>query len=172
MLVAIKRKDFEKLDDISLIWACIEPTIQKVRGRNFTIKSEVYLQLNDGQKALLMFQVLYGHTLHGIEEFYSHLSYLLSNKGMWSQLKIGMRYFGDLNMMQIIEKMEIDFQSLKTEDFDETTEQHNALIDINAELSSSINLINKSFFEALPTTIEIVAAYIRNNTDEFVEFTD
>lgn len=54
-----------------------EPTIQQVRGKNFVVKSEVYSHLTTGKRALLMFQMLYGHTSKGVEEFYSHLSYLL-----------------------------------------------------------------------------------------------
>jgi hypothetical protein len=175
MLVTVKRKDFEALNDVSLIWTCIEPTIQQIRGKNFAIKSEAYSHLNTGQRALLMFQMLYGHTSKGVEEFYSHLSYLLSNKGVWAQLKKGIQYFGDYDMMQILEKMGIGFQSLETKEFKESAEQHNGLapgIDKNAELSASMNLLNKSLSDTLPLTIQLVATYIRNHADEFVQIND
>ncbi len=175
MLITVKRKDFESLNDISLIWICIEPAMQQARGRNFAVKSEVYAHLTPGQRALFMFQMLYGHTSKGVEEFYSHLSYLLSNDGVWSQLKKGMQYFGDYNMIQILEKMNIVFQSLTTEEFKESVEQHNALIvdiDKNAELSASMSLINKSLSETLPLTIKLVATYIRDNVDEYVQLID
>jgi hypothetical protein len=174
-LITVKRKDFESLNDVSLIWTCIQPAIQQVRGKNFAVKSEVYAHLTSGQRALLMFQVLYGHTSKGIEEFYSNLSYLLSNKGVWSQLKKGMQYFGDYDMVQILEKMDIVFQSIKTEEFKESAEQHNVLIariDKNAELSASMSLLNKSLSDTLPLTIKLVATYIRDNVDEFVQFID
>jgi hypothetical protein len=175
MLVRIKIKDFEILNDSSLIWTCVEPTILKIRGKNFVVKSEAYSQLNTGQRALLMFQILYGHTSTGVEEFYAHQSYLLSNKKVWSQMKNGMQYFEDSDMLKILEQMDNLFQRLETEAFNENREQQNASIadlDRKVELSESINLINKSLREILPFTIIRVATYIRNHTDEFVEFID
>ena len=172
MLVKIRRNDFEVLNDVSLIWACIEPTIQLIRGKNFIVKSEVYAHLTTGQQALLMFQVLYGHTTKGIEEFYSHLSYLLSNKGVWSQLKNGMQYFGDYEMLHILEKMDGIFQSLKTEKFIEAVEQHNVLIAKNPELSASMIILNQSLSDVFPSSIKRVATYIRKNPDEFVQIID
>jgi BMFP domain-containing protein YqiC len=174
-LITVKRKDFEALNDVSLIWTCIEPTIQQIRGKNFVVKSEAYASLNPGQRALLMFQVLYGHSSNGIEEFYLHLSYLLSNKEVWSQLKNAMRYFKDYDMAQILEKMDIVFQSLTAEEFNENAEQHNVLItsvNKNAELSESISILNKSLSETLPLSIKLVASYIRDNVDEFVQLID
>lgn len=173
MLVAVKRKDFKEWNDSLLIWKCIEPTIQQIRGRNFVVKSEAYSRLTKGQRALLMFQMLYGHTSNGVEEFYSHQSYLLSNEGVWSQLKIGMQYLGDCDMVQILEKMDIVYHSLKTEELKESAEQHNAssaATDKNAELSSSMSLLNKSLSDTIPITIKLVATYIRNNAEEFVQF--
>jgi len=105
MLVTMKRNDFGALDGIPLIWACIEPTIQKIRGKNSTIKSDVYSQLTDGQQALLMFQILYGHTLHGVEEFFFYQSYMLSNKGTWSQMVNGMNYFGASDMVRFLDEL-------------------------------------------------------------------
>ncbi|SDM85477.1 DMP19 family protein [Acetanaerobacterium elongatum] len=175
MLVTIKQGDFESLNDVSLIWACIEPTITQIRGKSYIVKSEAYATLNPGQRALLMFQVLYGHTSNGIEEFYFHLSYLLSNKDVWSQLKKGMQYFEDFDMLQILEDMDVIFQSMKTEEFKNNTEQRNTLItdiDRNAELFASMNLLNKSFSVTLLSTIQRVAAYIRNNANEFVQLID
>ena len=105
MLVTMKRNDFGALDGIPLIWACIEPTIQKIRGKNSTIKSDVYSQLTDGQQALLMFQILYGHTLHGVEDFFFYQSYMLSNKGTWSQMVNGMNYFGASDMVRFLDEL-------------------------------------------------------------------
>lgn len=175
MLTTLKRQMFESLNDISLIWACIEPTIQQIRGKNFTVKSEVYSHLTAGQQALLMFQVLYGHTTRGVREFYSHLSYLLSNKGTWSQLKKGMQFFEAHDMLQLLENMDIVYQGLRTEGFNEAADQHNTLIDSidkNTELSTIMDRLDKSLSDILPLTIKLVAVYIRNNLDEFVQLTD
>jgi hypothetical protein len=175
MLVTMRQKDFESFDDVSLIWACIEPTIQQVRGRNFTIKTEVYTTLTPGQRALLMFQMLYGHTTNGIEAFFSHLTYLLTNKGVWSQLKKGMEYFEDYDMIQILDKMNAVFQGLNRDEFIESAEQNNVLIadvDQSVELKTEISLLNKSLMDTIPLSINRVATYIRNNINEFVQIVD
>ncbi len=175
MLTTVTRKDLEALNDVSLIWTCIGPVIQQVRGKNFTIKSEAYAHLAPGQRALFMFQVLYGHTSNGVEEFYLHQSYLLSQKGVWSQLQKGMKYFKDYAMVRVLEKMETVFQSLQTEEFKENAEQYNALvteIDKDVELSALMRCLNESFRDALPLSIKLVAAYIRDHAEEFVQFSD
>lgn len=175
MLVTMKRKDFKSLEDISLIWACIEPTIQQVRGRNFAVKSEVYATLNRGQRALLLFQMLYGHTATGVDEFYTHMFYLLSNEGVWSQLRKGMQYFGAYDMEQLIEQMEMVFQSRHSGELDKSAEQQKVLFtedDITAEMSSTSSLLNKTFRDLLPMTIKLVATYIRDNESEYVELID
>jgi hypothetical protein len=172
MLVTVKQKDFEEWNDTLLIWKCIEPTILQIRGKNFTIKSEAYSHLTAGQRALLMFQMLYGHTSTGIEDFFSHQSYLLSNQGVWSQQEKGMQYFGDCDMVQLLERMEAVYLSLTTEEFKANVEQHNVPItgiDKGVELSETLSLLNKSLRDTLPLTIKRVAAYIRNNVDEFVQ---
>ncbi len=174
-MITVKRKDFEALNDVSLIWTCIGPTIQQIRGKDFVVKSEAYAPLNPGQRALLMFQVLYGHTSNGVEEFYSHLSYLLINKAVWPQLKKGMKYFGDYDMVQILEKMDIAYQSLKVDEYNENTEPHSVYITgtyKKAELSESLSNINKSLSDTLPLSIKLVASYIRDNVNEFVQLTD
>ena len=158
MLITINRGDFKSLDDASLIWTCIEPAMLQARGKNFAVKSEVYSHLTAGQQALFMFQMLYGHSSKGIEEFFSHLSYLLSNKGVWSQLKKGIQYFGDYDMVQILEKMEMAFGS---------SQQYN-----NAEMSLSMSDLNKLFIETLPLTVKRVATYIRNNEGDFALVVD
>jgi len=106
MLITMKRQMIDSLDDHALPWACIEPVIQQIRGKNFMMKSQVYIQLTTGQRALLMFQVLYGHTHNGIAEFYDHTSYFLAEPGIWDQFKDGMKYFGENTMLQLIEEME------------------------------------------------------------------
>ncbi len=62
----MKRQEFNMLDDEKLIWICVEPIIRKVRGKDPGVKSQVIMQLNNGQRALFLFQVLYGHTNNGI----------------------------------------------------------------------------------------------------------
>lgn len=61
-LVAMKQEDLDTLSDERLGWACMEPTFQLIRGKSPSTKSEVISKLTEGQQALCMFRVLYGHS--------------------------------------------------------------------------------------------------------------
>lgn len=175
MLVKMKRQVFDKLDDISLIWACIEPTIQQIRGKNFAVKSEVSTHLTTGQRALLMFQMLYGHTIKGVAEFYSHVSYLLSKKGVWSELKNGIEYFSDYSMMRLLGEMEEVYHVLEENYLKEGADCFNIYIsdiDKNSELQTLIDRHDAMLLEILPTTINLIGTYIRSRPGEFVQFED
>jgi hypothetical protein len=166
----MKRDDFGTLDGIPLIWACIEPTIQKVRGKNFAIKSDVYAQLTDGQRALLMFQILYGHTLHGVEEFYIYHSYMLLNKGTRSQMINGMNCFGASGMVRFLDELHATYER-----FHDDMEQRNAQFDDvknDTPLYTSLNRLNVLLRECLPETINLVSSFIQDNAEQFVKFDD
>jgi len=85
--IYIKRLDFNSLNDKVLGWTCIEPTIQKIQGKNISIKSQVYAQLTSGQKSLLLFWILYGHTRNGIIQFFDEVDYFLVNIDIWIEFK-------------------------------------------------------------------------------------
>jgi hypothetical protein len=42
MLATMKREVFDSVDDAALAWACFEPIIPQIRGKAFTVKSQVY----------------------------------------------------------------------------------------------------------------------------------
>lgn len=170
MLVTMKRNDFRALGDISLIWACIEPTIQKIRGKNFTIKLDVYSQLTDGQQALLMFQILYGHTLHGVEEFFFYQSYMLSNKGTWSQMINGMNYFKACGMVRFLDELCATYEKFR-DDIEQRKVQFGN-VEKGTPLFTSLNRLGILLQESLPATINLVSAYIRGNAEQFVKFDD
>lgn len=123
MLVTMKQQVFGSLDDDSLIWACIEPTIQKIRGKDFSVKGNVYTELSVGQRALLMFQIIYGHTSNGITEFYCLVPYLPSGRGIWQELKKGMQYFGSYSMLKLLGEMERDYYALEEKSLAEGIEK-------------------------------------------------
>jgi hypothetical protein len=166
MLVILKQKDFEMLDDISLIWTCIQPTIQNIRAKNFTIKLDAYSMLTDGQKALLMFQIMYGHTMNNVEEFF-HLHYILSNYNFWLEMKNGMDFFNAHDMKQFIDEMYFTYELYYKN-------CNICLCDIekNSPLFFRLSWLNKSYSDILPLTIILVASYIRNNSKQFVKFVD
>ena len=165
MLISMKRHLLDSLDEQALPWVCIEPVIQQIRGKNFTLKSQVYKDLTAGQRALLMFQVLYGHSRNGIIEFFQHTSYFLSEQGVWDQFKDGMRYFGEDAMLQLIAEMEEIHQGL------EARGKHEAIEDIgnDPELFAAIGRIDGKLQEILPETLKRIGSYIRDNPVEFVQ---
>lgn len=160
-MILMKRLAFDSLADTDLIWACIEPAIDKIRGQDYATKSEVYLELNPSQQALLMFQVLYGHTTHGAAEFYDHLAYLLPHKGVWSALKGGIEFFSDNTLLHLLVEMENVYDRL----------QKGSTLDAPG-LEDAIKILDKSLGEQIPKTVQAVGNYIRENPSDFVIIED
>ena len=147
----MEQQEFNILDDERLIWICVEPIIRKVRGKDPEIKSQVFMQLNNGQRALFVFQVLYGHAGNGILQFFAHIAYLADRLDIWAALKSGMNYFNDIEMLCLIEKMEAAYYSV--------TKQSENMI--------SLSELEKSYKEGIPRTLKRVGSFIRNNPAEF-----
>jgi hypothetical protein len=104
--------DFKELDvmsDEALIVLCVAPVIRATRGRDPETKARVFQNLRAGQRALFLFQVLYGHAGQGIGPFFEHISYLTEALDVWSALKSAFRYFGDAEMLALVEEMEAAF---------------------------------------------------------------
>jgi hypothetical protein len=104
--IEINKHDFYSFDDTTLGWKCIEPAIQKVRGKSLSIKSHVYNQLTDGQQSLLMFWILHGHGRHGILGFFNEVDYLLGKTDIWKEFNDKFRKFGDIELLSLIMEME------------------------------------------------------------------
>ena len=145
-------QEFNILDDEKLIWICVEPIVQKVRGKDPAIKSQVIMQLNNGQRALFLFQVLYGHANNGIDQFFTQVSYLADRLDIWSALKSGMKYFNDTEMLSLIEKMEIAYY--------EAAKQ--------SENTISRDELERLYVERIPFTLRRIGTFIRNNPAEFM----
>jgi hypothetical protein len=175
MLVTMKRLLFDSLDDVELGKTCIEPTIQEIRGKDLTVKARVYAQLTIGQRALLMFWVLYGHSQNGVTQFYCEVDYLLSQAEMWSELKAGMRFFGDVAMLGLLEEMERVYRVLESRiSHDSTTRRNVSAEDIgdDAELHTSVCRLDARYHEIAPATLKRVCTYIRNNPGAFMQIED
>ena len=172
MLVRMERQTFEAMDDASLLWACIEPTIRQIRGRNPAVKTDAYAQLSAGQRALLMFQILYGHSTSGVAEFYCLVPHLPSKEGIWGELKAGMRYFGDRSMVELLGEMEAGYATLARN----PAAQAQGLgayvggLEEGSEPLLSIRRLDARLLEAVPLAIGLIGAHIRSNPAEFVQF--
>ena len=150
MLGMIDRQVFDSLEENALIWACIHPLIHEIRGKDPIIKIGVYSSLTKGQRALLMFQILYGHTSDSAAEFFG-MADMLSIKGIWGELQNSMRYFGDDTMLSLLQEMEEVYISGETG-------------------SNTIDSIDRKLHERIPESIKLICSYIRNHPGEFVRF--
>ncbi len=94
------------MDDDVLIEACIGPTVRRVMGKSLTAKLRLTGRLNSGQRALLMFRMLQGHSGGGTLALFRQLSYLFSHKGVWLGFKKGLKSFGDTALGQLADRLE------------------------------------------------------------------
>lgn len=146
----MNQEELNRLNDQQLIWACVEPAILKARGKDPETKAQVLKQLGGGQRAVFLFQVLYGHAQNGISQFFGYISYLADRLDIWAALKSAMRYFGDSEMAALIEKMQQAYASKETPP-DELDAQYQKLV---------------------PETVRRIGACIRSNPAEFISFED
>ncbi len=147
----MKQHELSTLDDAKLVWMFVEPMISKARGKDPDIKAQVFKSLNDGQRALFMFQVLYGHAANGIFPFFSYVSFLTDRLDIWSALKSAMNYFDDTEMLSLVEKMETAYFAVSSQD----------------KNTPAMNELDKLYIEMLPRTLNRIGACIRNNPTEF-----
>jgi hypothetical protein len=177
MLVTMTREKFNSLDSAALIWACIEPTIQQIKAKSLEVKAQVSAQLTAGQQALLMFQILYGHTRFqlgqkpiGTAELYGLIPYLPGQSRIWSSLRSAMGYFKDDAMQHLLEKMESLY--LEAEIQHNGTEWYSQWTDPESEFRVPIDQLDATFQEIMPSTIDRISNYIRDNPGEFIRFDD
>jgi len=173
MLVMMKRKVFDSLDNAALESACVEPTLQRLHaGISPAVKSQVLAQLTAGQKAQFMFRVLYAHLGNSVVDFYCWVSYLLAEARTWSGVKGGLRYFGDDAMLRLLEETESFLEVRNRQGDAGWRDAFPQDLDDDAELLASVSRLNATFHEIAPATLKLIGAYIRNNPGEFVQFDD
>lgn len=171
MLVKINQEIFNSCDDEDLISQCMMPTILQIRGKDFETKNKVYTELNKGQKALMMFQVIFGHSRSGILEFFRIIPYLPSGKGIWQQLENAMVYFHDQTMYQLFQKLEEIYIDLENTSFAINSGHMDIFecLDNKSELYQTIVQYNDLYIKNIPNTVKLIAQYIRSFPNEFVE---
>ena len=149
----MKQQELDMLDDEKLIWICVEPIVLRVRGKEPGVKSNIIKQLNDGQRALFLFQVLYGHANFGILQFFNQVSYLIETLDLWSALKSAVKYFDDAEMLVVICKMEqVYYEKMK---------QNKDILSLD-----DLDILYK---ERIPVTVALISSYIRNNPEIFLQ---
>ena len=79
---------------------------------------------------------------YGLEAYIKNMAWLFSNPGVWQQMKEGMRYFKDMEMLHIV----CDMQEAFVEQSEEDT--------------------------MMPKAAEQIGTFIRKHPDDFVQFED
>lgn len=171
MVVTMRKHEFDLLDHAALVWACLEPTILKIRGKDEAVKTEAYAELNRGQQALFMFQVLYGHA-RSVAEFYWFANYYMADFKAWPKIKDASRFFGDDAMLQLYEELERILEGKNRQANGEW--QHFSIDDLenDPELFASVSRLHITYHQLAPKTLQRIGAYIRNHAEEFVHFAD
>jgi len=160
----------EELKYDNLAWICIMPTILTIQGKSMEIKADVYHhQLNNGQKGLYMFYSYHNHT-KSIFEFYWFAFYFMSEVKSWIGLKKGMSYFKDEAILSIYEELETLIEKKHKRPDGTWAQASPSDIEKDKELFASINKLYIRYNTLVPNTIKHMNAYIRNHTEEFIEF--
>ncbi len=170
-MVTMSRTAFDSLDSAELAWACIEPTIGRMRGKAPEVKKQVYAELTAGQRALLMFWILHGHARHGVIQFYQELAYLLVQTDIWGELKAGMGYFRDDAMLRLVEKMEAVCCRFPATDRQQGRTRSGVDaegLDGNTELRATIDRLDVDIPQATQSLVERIGKHIRENPGEFL----
>lgn len=167
-LVAMNEQDFDSMDDERLGWACMEPTFLQIRGKELSVKTEVISQLTKGQQALCMFRVMYDHAKNSVSEYYTWLSYILDNQGYWSGVTGGLRLFGDIAMIHLLEEtkdvLDASNRKLGLQYSDASFKD----LDHDNELLTAVNRLFERFLKIAPDSLNIISTYIRSNPEDFV----
>lgn len=156
MLSRLMPNEPAMLEEDALIWACIGPVMEPLRGKEPAIKARVYEQLNPGRRALFMVQVLKGHAGHGVVALLNQLDYLLG-PATWRELKSGYAYFGAHGMVQLLEDLERLHARLQGTD----TQAE--------ERAEAVRAADQALKLLLPEAVRLVADYIRSHPDEFMQ---
>lgn len=147
------KQEFDTLDDAALIWRCVEPTILEVRGKDPKTKSRAMLQLNSSQRALFLFQVLFGHAGNGAAAFFTQIAYLAETLDFFSALKSAMTFFGDEEMLHIVGQFECAYCAVRQSQ------------PVSAQ---ELTELDQMYSARIPVTLHRIAIYIRNHPTEFL----
>lgn len=167
-LVAMKKQQFDSLDDERLGWACMEPTLLQIRGKDISVKTEAISRLTQGQRALCMFRVLYDHAKHSASEYYAWISYLLDKPDYWSGVIGGLRFFGDTSMIRVLEKTKEVLESRNAKLGLQWSDASLNDLDRDQELLNAVTVLFERFLEIAPDIHKQIRTYIRSNPQHFV----
>lgn len=146
----MNQNEINQLSDDQLIWACAQPLIWQVRGKDPLTKAGYMKTLSEAQRALFLFHVMFGHAHHGMALFFQQIAYIAESMDFWAALKASMRYFEDDEMLNLIGRMESAYSALK---------QGNVI---------PLEELDEQYNQRIASTLGLIGSYIRNNPAEFM----
>lgn len=158
-----------KLDPVdieskSLSWLCIKPMLLAVRGKDFSAKSEMYNQLNEGQKGLYLFYSFHNHT-KTLEEFYWFSAYHINELKSWNGIKKGLNYFKDVTLPKLLDDIEILI--IKRNKLKKTVSPTD--LENDKELMNDVKNLHEQYIKYSETSINRMNDWIKANRTEFIE---
>ena len=172
VLVSLPRLVFDSLDDAALAWACVEPTIRQIRGRSPAVKAAVYAQLTAGQRALLIYGVLRGHSQNGVAQFFGEVGYLVLYVDVWSALRSAMTYFGDDDMRRAVEEMAELYGDVAARPHREANAGFDEALGADPRVAATARRLDSTLAALASSTLARVGARIRSDPDEFARIAD
>lgn len=121
---------------------------------------------------MFIFHAFYNHANKSHTELYWWSAYFFAQPMIWSEIKVGLKYFKDDGMLLLLEEIEAVLKRhnhpSSLEGFTITRED----LDRNQELIESIKMLDAMFHELAPSALNRIGMHIRNNTDDFVQMED
>ncbi|USB33056.1 hypothetical protein [Paenibacillus sp. YPG26] len=168
----MNRRTFQLLGDDELGQACFDPLIRRYKEVQ-TLGDDLnslFGQLTRGQQALFVFRTHYLHAVESLTEFYWWSAYFLATEKRWTALKASLRYFGEEELLDILESTEkvlVDTgHPRKLEEFDLSRDH----LHQHPKLLASIERLEEKYQDAVPGAVGRIAAYIRKHPDEFIHW--
>lgn len=148
-----------------LSWLCIRPMLLAVRGKDLSTKTEMYHQLNEGQKGLYLFYSFHSH-VNTIEEFYWFSAYYITELKSWNGIKSGVRFFGDIEMVELLDQIERIVWNRSKETLRKISPSD---LESDNDLLVEIKKLYDQYKLESGKTICRMNEYITNNLEQFIE---
>lgn len=159
--------NLEDLDNDNLSWFCIEPMLMSVRGKSLNHKSDVYNQLNEGQRGLFLFYAFHNHA-KSIAEFYWFAGYFVSDLKVWKGLKEGIFFFKDMEMVELLEHLETIIESMSQDANGVRRVVTPSDLEKDINLFDSLSNIFSEYQVLSPITIQKMNTHIKGHQEDFL----
>lgn len=168
MKVTLNRQD---LNNEQLSWLCVKTFLEGVRGKESSVKAEVYNQLNEGQKALYIFYAFHNHTESAVE-FYWFASYFISELKGWPALIEGLMFYKEEQLMSICSEISQLVEAHNKQSDGSWRQALASDLDQDSVLLASVTDLYERYIPLAKQGIQSMNRYIRDNNESFLILID